>query len=304
MPWSCAAIPDQSGRIVLITGANSGLGLETARALSARGATVLLGCRDATRAERARGLLEAQACGDLLILPLDLADLGSVATAAAEVCRRFVRLDLLINNAGVMALPREINRDGHERQFATNHLGHFCLTRALLPLLQATAGSRVVTVTSGAHHFGRIAFEDLQGVQHYDRWRAYAQSKLANTMFALELQDRLRLQGHSTLSLAAHPGMARTSLQTTSVAANGIRAEAWAYRLMAPLFQDAVQGAQPQLYAATAPGLCGGELLAPGQWLELRGAPGLGRLPAAALQRGNRQRLWDLSEQLCAQAGA
>lgn len=304
MSWSCDDIPDQTGRIALITGANSGLGLETARALSARGATVLLGCRDADRAEWARRELEAQARGDLVILPLDLADLRSVATAAAQVCRRFSRLDLLINNAGVMALPRQLNRDGHERQFATNHLGHFALTRALLPLLQATAASRVVTVTSGAHHFGCIAFADLQGEVHYDRWRAYAQSKLANTMFALELQERLRRQGSTTLSLAAHPGMASTALQTTSVAASGIRGEAWAYRLMAPLFQDAAQGAQPQLYAATAPDLSGGELLAPGRWLELRGAPALGRLPAAARQSDDRQRLWDLSEQLCTQAGA
>lgn len=301
MAWSLTDIPDQRGRIALITGANSGLGLETARALAARGATVILACRSEERAETARQELAAQARGDLDILPLDLADLRSVANAAATVARRCDHLDLLINNAGVMALPRQLSPDGYERQFATNHLGHFALTCALLPLLNATAGSRVVTVTSGAHHFGRIAFDDLQGDSHYDRWRAYAQSKLANTMFALELQDRLRRQGSGTLSLAAHPGVARTGLQARSVAASGKASEGLAYRLMAPLFQDAAQGAWSQLYAATAPGLEGGELWAPSALLEMRGTPGRGRLPAAALQRETRERLWEISETLCTQ---
>lgn len=301
MAWSLTDIPDQRGRIALITGANSGLGLETARVLVARGATVLLACRSEERAETARQDLAAQARGDLEILPLDLADLRSVASAAATVARRCDHLDLLINNAGVMALPRQLTADGYERQFGTNHLGHFALTRALLPLLHATLGSRVVTVTSGAHHFGRIAFDDLQGDIHYNRWRAYAQSKLANTMFALELQDRLRRQGSSTLSLAAHPGVARTGLQARSVAASGRASEGFAYQLMAPLFQDAAQGAWSQIYAATAPGLEGGELLAPRALMEMRGAPGRGRIPAAALQRDARQRLWEISETLSTQ---
>ena len=299
MAWSADAIPDQRGRIVLITGANSGLGLETARALARRGATLLLACRNRLRAEAAREQLAAEAQGPLEILSLDLADLNSLREAAAQVGRRYGHLDLLINNAGVMALPRQLSADGHERQFATNHLGHVALSLALLPLLRDRPGSRVVTVTSGAHHFGRIAFDDLQGERRYDRWRAYAQSKLANTMFALALQERLERAGSPTLSLAAHPGMARTQLQPTSVAASGRRLEAVAYRLMDPLFQSAAAGALPQLYAATAPGLRGGELLAPGAPGELRGAPGRGRLPAAALHSEARDRLWDISEQLC-----
>ncbi len=189
MAWSAAAIPDQHGRVALVTGAASGLGLETARALARAGATVLLACRTAERAEAARRQLDGEVGGSLEILPLDLADLASVTAAAAEVGRRWARLDLLINNAGVMALPRQLSADGYELQFATNHLGHFALSRALLPLLRDTPGSRVVTVTSGAHHFGRIAFDDLQGERRYDRWQAYAQSKLANTMFALELHS-------------------------------------------------------------------------------------------------------------------
>lgn len=302
MSWTAAAIPDQRGRVALVTGANSGLGLETARALANRGATVLLACRQTERADAARAQLEVEANGLLEVLPLDLADLASVAAAAEQVGRRWPRLDLLINNAGVMALPRQLSADGYERQFATNHLGHFALSLALLPQLRDTPGSRVVTVTSGAQHFGRIAFDDLQGERRYDRWQAYAQSKLANTLFALELQERLRGMGSPTLSLAAHPGIARTQLQPTSVAASGRRLEALAYRLMDPLFQSAAAGALPQLYAATAAEVSGGELFAPAALGELRGAPGRGRLPAAARDAGQRARLWEVSEQLCARA--
>jgi protochlorophyllide reductase len=299
MAWSAAAIPDQRGRVALVTGANSGLGLETARALAQRGATVVLACRQSERAEAARRQLAAEAKGPLEVLPLDLADLASVRAAASDMGRRWPRLDLLINNAGVMALPRQLSADGYERQFATNHLGHFALSLALLPQLRETPGSRVVTVTSGAQHFGRIAFDDLQGEGHYDRWRAYAQSKLANTLFALELQQRLRGMGSGTLSLAAHPGIARTELQPTSVAASGRRLEAVAYRLMDPLFQSAAAGALPQLFAATADGVNGGELFAPGSLGELRGGPGRGRLPAAARDPQLRERLWEVSEELC-----
>ena len=308
MAWSPDAIPDQRGRVALVTGANSGLGLETARALARRGATVLLACRSPQRAEAARQQLQVDATGELEgeleVLPLDLADLASVADAAAAVARRWERLDLLINNAGVMALPRQLSADGHERQFATNHLGHFALSLALLPLLRDVPGSRVVTVTSGAQHFGRIAFEDLQGERTYDRWRAYAQSKLANTMFALALQQRLERMGSPTLSLAAHPGVARTQLQPTSVAASGRRLEGLVYRLMDPLFQSAAAGALPQLFAATADGVQGGELLAPGGVGEFRGAPARGRVPAAALVAADRDRLWTVSEQLCGLVGA
>jgi protochlorophyllide reductase len=299
MAWSLSDIPEQRGRVALVTGANSGLGLETARALAARGATVLLGCRSQERAETARQELGRGMDSTLEILPVDLADLRSVAEAAARVRRDWKRLDLLINNAGIMAIPRQLSADGLERQFATNHLGHFALTMALLPLLQSTAGSRVVTVTSGAQHFGTIAFGDLQGERRYNRWRAYCQSKLANTMFALALQERLQSQGRGTLSLAAHPGLARTQLQPTSVATSGKPLEGLAYRLMDPLFQSAAAGALPQLCAATAPDLTGGELLAPGGAAEMRGAPVRGRVAKAALRQEDRDKLWQISEQLC-----
>lgn len=290
---------DLHGRIALVTGASSGLGLETARELAGRGARVLLACRDRERAQAAREQLAVTARGPLEILSLDLADLAGVAAAAQRVRQQCDRLDLLINNAGIMAIPRRLSVDGFELQFATNHLGHFALTRALLPLLIQTPASRVVTVTSGIQQLGRIAFDDLQGERRYDPWRAYAQSKLANTMFALELQERLRQQGADTLSLAAHPGIARTNLQAASVAASGGRGAAFALRWLAPLWPSAAQGARPQLQAATAPGLQGGELLAPGGPAELWGDPGPGRLPAAARNSSDRARLWQISETLC-----
>lgn len=303
MPWTSSDIPDQSGRLALITGANSGLGLETARALLARGATVVLGCRNQARAEQARReLLPAAAAGGgaIDLLELDLASLERVRRAAAELADRYGRLDLLINNAGLMALPRLLTRDGYEMQLGVNHLGHFALTAALLPLLCGRPAARVVTVTSGAQYFGRIAFGDLQGERRYDRWAAYGQSKLANVMFALELQQRLRDRGETVLSLAAHPGMARTNLQPASIAANGSWLEPLAYRLMDPLFQSAAMGALPQLYAATAAEATPGGHYGPNQFGGMRGWPAPARIAPAALDAEQRKRLWACSEELTA----
>ena len=305
MPWTTAAIPDQSGRLALITGANSGLGLETARALLARGATVVLACRSRSRAEQARQeLLQAAppASGAVDLLDLDLASLSAVRQAASELADRYGRLDLLINNAGLMALPRLLSRDGYEMQLAVNHLGHFALTLALLPLLRDQPGSRVVTVTSGAQYFGRIAFDDLQGERRYDRWAAYGQSKLANVMFSLELQRRLQQRGDGVLALAAHPGFARTNLQPASIAANGSWIEPLAYRLMGPLFQSAAMGALPQLFAATAPDATPGGHYGPDQLGGLRGWPTPVRIAPAALDAGSCLRLWQCSEELTAMA--
>jgi protochlorophyllide reductase len=302
MAWTAAAIPDQSGRLALITGASSGLGLETARALVARGATVVLGCRSRRRADQARACLlaDAAAGGAVDLLDLDLADLASVRAAARELADRYGRLDLLINNAGVMGLPRTLSRDGFERQFATNHLGHFALTSALLPLLRGRREARVVTVTSGAQYFGRIDFDDLQGERRYDRWKAYAQSKLANVMFALELQERLNAEEAGVWSLAAHPGVARTNLQPASVAAAGSWLEPLAYQLMGPLFQSAAMGALPQLFAATAADARPGGHYGPDRMGGMRGWPTEVRIAPAALDSSLRNRLWQVSEELCA----
>jgi protochlorophyllide reductase len=302
MPWTMADSPDQSGRIALITGANSGLGLETARALASRGATVVLACRSRRRGEEARAELLPAAAAGLEVLELDLADLASVRAGAHWVRENYGRLDLLVNNAGVMAPPRRLTRDGFELQFGTNHLGHVALTAALLPLMEGRSDARVVTVTSGAQYFGRIAFDDLQSEQRYDRWAAYSQSKLANVMFALELNERLAAAGSTVASLAAHPGLARTNLQPASVAAAGSRFEGLAYRLMDPLFQSAAMGALPQLYAATAPEARGGEHYGPDQWGGMRGWPTQVRIAPAALDPQIRRRLWEVSEQLVGQA--
>ena len=297
MPWTCADIPDQSGRTALITGANSGLGLETARALAQRGARVVVACRSLTKAEATCQDLAGDGGGELIPLQLNLADLASVRHGATEIAARWSAIDLLINNAGVMAPPRQLSAQGFELQFAVNHLGHFALTQQLLPVLRP--GARVVHVSSGASYFGRIAFDDLQGEQRYDAWAAYAQSKLANVMTALELQRRLDAQGAEVRSIAAHPGLARTNLQPTSVAARGSRVEGLAYRLMDPLFQSAAMGALPQLFAATAPAAKPGGFYGPGGLGNLKGYPKACRIAPAALDAAACTRLWDVSEELC-----
>ena len=300
--WNVEAIPDQTGRVALITGANSGLGLETARALLARGATVVLGCRSRSRAEQARAQLLGSA-GIIDQVDLDLASLDSVAAASDWLRTQYGRLDLLINNAGVMAPPRTLTRDGFELQFGTNHLGHFLLTCRLLPLMQTQADPRIVMVTSGAQYFGRIGFDDLQGERRYDRWQAYGQSKLANVMLALELQERLRCAVSPIRAMAAHPGLARTNLQPTSTAMNGSWIEPLLYRLMDPLFQSAAMGALPQLFAATALEAEGGGHYGPNQFGGLKGWPVSAPVAPAARDPQQRQRLWQRSQELCAAVG-
>jgi len=292
-------MPDQTGSIALVTGANSGLGLESARALLAKGATVVLACRSLAKAEQAQQeLLAAGSSASfqdrLEPLELDLADLESVARAADQVAACHSRLDLLLNNAGVMAPPRTLTRQGFELQFGVNHLGHFALTRRLLPLLLASPGPRVVQVTSGAQYFGQLDFEDLQGERRYDRWKAYGQSKLANVVFAQELQRRYP----QLRSAAAHPGLARTNLQPTSVAANGSQLERLAYRLMGPLFQSAAQGALPQLFALTAPEAEPGGHYGPSELGGMKGWPKAVPMAKAALDPAQGTRLWQVSDEL------
>lgn len=298
--WTAAAMPDLGGRVALVTGANSGLGLESARALAASGATVVLACRSLAKAEQARTQLLADASPQARIdvLGLDLADLASVHKAAGELAARYERIDLLLNNAGVMAPPRTLTAQGFELQFGVNHLGHYALTRLLLPLLRASASPRVVQVTSGAQYFGQIDFDDLQGERRYDRWKAYGQSKLANVVFAQELQRR----EPQLLSAAAHPGLARTNLQPTSVAANGSRIERVAYTLMGPLFQSAAQGALPQLFALTAPeAQCGGHY-GPSQLGGIKGWPKPVPMAPAAQDQALAERFWQVSAELCRKA--
>ena len=281
-----------------MTGANSGLGLETTLALLKSGATVLMACRSRRKGEAARAELLKLGASGVDLIDLDLSDLNSVDACCREVQSRYDRLDLLINNAGLMAPPRLLSKQGLEMQFAVNHLGHFALTASLLPLMEGRDQARVVTVTSGAQYFGRMAWNDLNGEQRYDRWGAYSQSKLANVLFALNLNRRLEEAGSTVRSLAAHPGMARTNLQSLSVESSGAWQEALAYRLMDPLFQSAAQGALPQLRAATDPQAKGGEHYAPGQFGGLRGTPKQQPVAPAARKQEQQARLWSVSEQL------
>lgn len=212
--WTTQDMPDQSGRVVVVTGANSGLGLEATKALAARGATVVMACRDPARAQgAATAVREAVPGAHLEVMALDLASLTSVAAFAGEVTAKHRAIDVLMNNAGVMALPRALTPDGFELQLGTNHLGHFALTLRLLPALEAAAAPRVVTVASTAHRMGRIDFDDLMGERRYKPWPAYGQAKLANLLFAYELERRLRAAGHKALSVAAHPGYSATNLR-------------------------------------------------------------------------------------------
>ena len=296
--WTTADIPSQRGRTALVTGANSGLGYETALALARSGAQVVMACRSPQRSQAALQSIRSQAPEAAVeLLALDLGSLAGVRAAAQEFQQRFGRLDLLINNAGMMAPPYGRTADGFETQFGINHLGHFALTGLLLPTLLATPGSRVVTVSSMAARGGQINFADLQSDKSYSRYGAYSQSKLANLLFAFELGRRLAAAGRETLSLAAHPGLARTDLQVRAGKAGSALERAFYRPLMGILAQSQAAGALPLLYAAIAspvdPAVCYAPSLR-----ELRGTPKAWCAPAAAYDLETARRLWEVSEEL------
>ncbi|MFJ3496882.1 SDR family NAD(P)-dependent oxidoreductase [Streptomyces sp. NPDC086091] len=288
--WTTANIPDQHGRVAVVTGANTGLGYETARALAERGACVVLAVRDVEKGERAA----ARMTGDVTVQPLDLTSLASVRTAAAALRSRFDRLDLLINNAGVMYTPRRTTADGFELQFGTNHLGHFAFTGLLLDLMLPVPGSRVVTVSSTGHRIrAAIHFDDLQSERSYSRVGAYGQSKLANLMFTYELQRRLAPHG-TTVAVAAHPGMSSTELARNAPAPLRL-----ALTGLAPLItQPAAMGALPTLRAAADPATLGGQYYGPGGRNEIKGHPRLVTSSPDSYDVAVQQRLWTVSEDL------
>lgn len=301
---NASALPDLSGAVVLVTGGNSGLGLETARALAAAGAHVVLTARSQAKAEAAVQEVNATVpAASVESLLLDLADLSSVRTAVDQFAVRHDQLDVLVANAGVMMTPHLTTVDGFELQLGTNHLGHFALIGQLLPLVLATPASRIVTVSSGVHHSGRIVLDDLMFERRrYTPEAAYAQSKLANLSFALELQRRLEMVGAKTISVAAHPGYSATNLQRTGPGQQeGLRGAIVdvAMRVGDLVAQSAAAGARPQIAAAAAPGVTGGTYLGPSGIGEMRGrGVTRARINPRARNTATAVGLWEASQEL------
>lgn len=295
--WNANDIPDQSGRTAVVTGANSGIGYVTARELARRGARVVLACRSEARGTEAGDRLAIEVPdADLEFVRLDLGDLGSVREFAAAL--PYERLDLLVNNAGVMALPYGTTADGFETQFGVNHLGHFALTGLLLPALLATPGARVVTVSSGAHAMSNIDINDLNSERRYRRWIAYARSKTANLLFTHELARRLAAHSSDVVAAAAHPGYAATNLQTAGPRMAGRRAAERFMEIGNKIFaQPAETGALPVLYAATAPDVPPDSFTGP-SFAGWRGAPAPSWRAPWTLNDAVGERLWAASEQL------
>jgi NAD(P)-dependent dehydrogenase (short-subunit alcohol dehydrogenase family) len=291
--WTTANIPDQTGRTAVITGANTGLGYETAAALAARGASVVLAVRNLDKGKEAARRIEQSTLGAQVALQqLDLTSLDSINAAAGELRDQYDTIDLLINNAGVMWTPKSTTKDGFELQFGTNHLGHFAFTGLLLDRLLPVEGSRIVTVSSQGHRIrAAIHFDDLQWERSYSRVQAYGQAKLANLLFTYELQRRLI--GKNTIAVAAHPGGSKSELTR-----NLPRPVSAAMRVVEPLFQATDMGALPTLRAATDPSVLGGQYYGPDGFAEQRGYP---KVVASSDQSHDvdiQQRLWAVSEEL------
>jgi NAD(P)-dependent dehydrogenase (short-subunit alcohol dehydrogenase family) len=294
--WTTGQIPQQTGKTVLITGANSGIGYQAALELARHGAHVLMGVRSRAKGEAALArLLREAPRASAEIVELDMASLASI--------RRFAEgyagpLDVLVNNAGVMALPtRELTEDGFERQFGTNHLGHFALTGLLMPKLLAASAPRVVTVSSLAHRNGTMDFDNLQSEKSYVPWDAYNQSKLANLLFARELDRRVRAAGLSLRSIPVHPGISRTSIIDNGPGGGSLKMVM--LKILSPLItQDDAAGALPTLYGATAPEAKGGEYIGPDGFQAFRGSPTVEQPRPQALDEAAGKRLWSVSEQL------
>jgi NAD(P)-dependent dehydrogenase (short-subunit alcohol dehydrogenase family) len=297
MTWTEENVPDQSGRLAIVTGSNTGLGYDNARALAARGAKVVMAVRDTAKGEEAAARIRKLTPGaEVVVHKLDLGSLASVRTAGAELAAAYPRIDLLINNAGVMYPPKQNTADGFELQFGTNHLGHFALTGLLLNNLLGVDGSRVVVVASIAHNIkAKIDFADLQWEsRRYDRVASYGQSKLANLMFAYDLQRRLAAANAKTIAVAAHPGVAATELvrHVPGASLPGIN---W---LSGRLLNTSELGALATLRAATDPAVKGGQYYGPDGFKELRGYPVLVTSNAQSHDAAIQDRLWTVSEEL------
>lgn len=294
--WTADLIGDLTGKRIIITGATHGIGYAAAEALAARGADLIIAVRNRARGEHSVEKIKEKSPGaSVMAMHLDLTDLDIVKHFADEVTARFDRLDVLINNAGVMVPPHKITRSGFELQFGTNHLGHFALTAQLLPLLMATPLSRVVSTSSIAARRAKIHFDNLDGRNGYNRMTFYRQSKLANLLFAIDLQHRLERAGSSTISVACHPGITVTNLLSRGSGKETGRVMKALMRIVA---QPASMGSLPTLYAATHPDLRGGEYIGPDGPGNTKGYPVLTNDPARLYKPDLAARLWDVSEEL------
>ena len=300
MKWTLEAMPSLEGQVWVVTGANSGLGLETVKGLAAKGAAVVMACRDPQRAQAAADQVRRVAPQAKLELEsLDLASLQSIEAFAARLAKLHPVIDGLINNAGIMAIPRRTTADGFEMQLGTNHLGHYALTLRVLPLLEAAKAPRVISVASTAHRMGTMNFDDLMGEKAYAPWGAYGQSKLANLLFTYELNRKLSAAGKRTLAVAAHPGYAATNLQGVGAKMTGSKFSAWFMNVgNSMMAQSAGMGALPTLYAATVSDVKGGEYFGPDGFMELKGHPHRCDSNAKSKDLIAAQKLWEASEKL------
>lgn len=285
-------MPDQSGKVAIVTGANSGLGFASAKALAEKGATVVMACRSEERGREALQQVEKAAATQPVLLQLDLSDLQSVRQFSEQFTHQYGQLDILMNNAGIMATPYGTTADGFEQQIGVNHLGHFALTGQLMELLLSTPNSRIVNVSSLAARNGKLRTDSFQQPDGYEPWPAYSQSKLANLMFTLALQERL--QKKDTITLAAHPGGAATNLGRNVQSGKVMK---WlAEKVLLPLLPSPAQNARPQLYAATAQDVQSGDYYGPGGWGEISGAPKQVEMPPTIGSREKWEQLWQVSE--------
>ncbi len=292
--WTADDITDLSGKVAIVTGANSGLGFETVLALAGHGANVVLACRNLDKGRDAQSrILAAHPTALVELSELDLASLASIRSFVARFKTTHEKLDLLCNNAGIMAIPRRETEDGFEMQLGTNHLGHFALTGMLMDRLASGTKSRIVSVSSLFHATGKIRFDDIHSQRFYSKWLAYGQSKLANLLFAYELQRRLEAANSQVISVAAHPGYSNTNLQFA-----GTKAWSATFRVVNKVAQSPKMGALPTLYAATATNVHGGDFLGPDGIMELVGYPKKVKSSRRSRDRDDQRRFFELSEQL------
>ena len=298
--WNQENIPNLTDKVIVITGANSGLGLESTKAFAAKGATVVMACRNMSKAEQAKAeVLAANPNAKLDLMQLDNASLDSVRTFANAFKAKYDRLDMLLNNAGVMAIPRSETADGFEMQLGVNHLGHFALTGLLLDVITSTPGARIHSTSSSAAFNGKINFDDLMGKEAYSRWGAYGQSKLANAVFATELNRRLKAAGYDTIANSSHPGLVMTNLQTNSLEqSDAPLSERVLYGTFGKLMaQDVDMGVLPQLYASSALDAKGGVFYGP-KTMRVRGYPAEQKCNDALNDAALLKRFWEVSEEL------